>query len=186
MRLSFIAATLAVLGACASSPDRFYTLRPLPSASEAAQPTTHVRLDVTIPSLIDRPEMVLETPEGGILILEHERWAAPLSDQVTEILARDIERRRGDLIVADRRFDRAGSQPILLKVDIVRMAAQRAGQATLEAHWRIVDAGAHVDQMGNSVLDTPVEGEGYAAIARSYSRLLGDLADKMVAGIRRP
>jgi uncharacterized lipoprotein YmbA len=178
-------AALLLLGACAAAPDRFYALSAVPPPAQPGHPTAHLRLDVTVPSLIDRPEMVVATAPNGILILEHERWAAPVSDQVTEVLARDIENERGDLIVADRRFDQASSPALLLKVDIVRMEAQRGGQAVLEAHWRIVDAGAGTDQLGASVQSTPVGADGYAAIPQAYSRLLGELAEKMAAGVRR-
>ena len=174
-----------LLGACAAAPDRFYALSPSPPAAQPAHPTAHLRLDVTVPSLIDRPEMVVATSQNGILILEHERWAAPVSDQVAEVLARDIENERSDLLVGDRRFDQASTPTVSLKVDIVRMGAQRGGQAVLEAHWRIVDAGAGEDQLGAAVLSAPVGADGYAAIAQAYSRLLGELAEKLAAGVRR-
>jgi len=174
-----------LLGACAAAPDRFYALSAVPAAAEPARPTAHLRLDVTVPLLIDRPEMVVESSQNEVMVLEHERWAAPVSDQVAGVLARDIESARGDLIVADRRFDQASAPALLLKVDIVRMDAQRGGQAVIEAHWRMVDAGAGEDQLDGAVLTTPVGADGYAAIAQAYSRLLGELADKMAAGVRR-
>jgi hypothetical protein len=187
MRVRLICAGMvaALLGACAAPTDRFYALRELPRAARAGRPTVHVRLDVTLPSLIDRPEMVLDAPRGAVLVLEHERWAAPLSDQVADILARDIEHLRGDLIVADRRFDRADSPPISLKVDIVRLAAQRGQRATLEARWRAVDPGAKIDEFGSGELDAAVDGDDYEAVARAYSALLGELAEKLAADVRR-
>ncbi len=175
-----------LLGACAAVPDRFYALSAMPPAAQPAHPAAHLRLDVTVPSLIDRPEMVVATSQNGIVILEHERWASPVADQVAQVLARDIEHERSDLIVADRRFDQPSMPPLLLKVDIVRMEARRGGQAVLEAHWRYVDRSAGEDQLGAIVLSAPVGADGYAAIAQAYSRLLGELAEKMAAGVRRP
>ena len=176
-----------LLGACVS-PDHFYTLNTLPDGARAAlsSPLLHVRLDVTVPSLVDRSEMVVSTADNGVTILDHERWAVPLSDEVTQTLGRDLERRRADVLIADRRFDQKGSTPAFVKVDIVRMLAQRGRRAHVEAHWRIVDATEGMDELGGDIFETAVEGSGYAAIAGAYSRALSELADRIAAQLPRP
>jgi uncharacterized lipoprotein YmbA len=176
-----------LLGACASKPDHFYTLNTLPDGERTAlsMPLVHIRLDVTVPPLVDRSEMVLSTADNGVLILDHERWAAPLSDQVTQTLGRDIERRRADVLIGDRRFDQQGRVPTLIKVDIVRMSVQRGGRARLEAHWRIVDGSGGTDELGGDFFEAPA-GDGYAGIAEAYSRALSELADRLAARLPRP
>ena len=174
-----------VLGACASEPDHFYTLNVLPDGQRGAltSPTIHVVLGVDVPVLVDRPEMVLATTDNGITVLDHQRWAVPLSEQVLQILARDIERQRSDVLVADRSFDQGTAPPVKITVDIVRLTARRAGEVHMEAHWRIVDAAAGMDQVGGDVFDSPVNGNGYDSIAQAYSRIMSVLADRLVAGI---
>ena len=171
-----------MLTACASKPDRFYTLDVLPTGDRAALAGTllHVRLDVTVPSLVDRSEMVVTTANNGVQILDHERWAAPLSDQVAQTLSRDIERRRPDVLVGDRRFDQ-GKAAAVVKVDIVRMSAARAGHVKLEAHWHITDIDAGLDSVGGDSFDVPLSGADYAAMAQGYSQALSQLADKLVS-----
>ncbi len=175
-----------LLAACAATPDRFYTLATLPESGPAPQPrpAVHVRLNLTIPSVIDRPEMVLDGPGNGVEILEHERWAAPLGDQVAQTLARDIEQRRSDVLVGDGRFDRAASPPVSLKVDIVRFTARRHGHAALEAHWHALDASGGVDQLGSESFSVTVAGEGYGAVAEAYSELIAQLAETLSGEIR--
>jgi uncharacterized lipoprotein YmbA len=177
--------SLALAG-CVSPTDHFYTLTTIPDdARPAATPTIHVRLQVTVPSLVDRNEMVLSTAGNGIEILDHERWAAPLADQVSQTLARDIEARRPDIFVADRAFDQAGSAPVTVKVEIVRMSARRGGRAIIEGHWRIVDPAASVDELGTGSFEAAVTGDGYAAIAQAFSRALNDLAERLSQAVRR-
>jgi uncharacterized lipoprotein YmbA len=171
---------------CVVQADHFYTLNTVPEAARVAPaPAIHVRLQVTIPSLMDRNEMVLQTSRNGIVILDHERWAAPLTDQVNQTLARDIEARRIDVLVGDRGFDRAASPPVTLKVDLVRMSAQRGGRASIEAHWRIVDSSAGVDELGSDSFEAALTHDGYAAVAEAYSETLSALAERLAERVRR-
>ncbi len=176
---------LVLLGACAGQADHFYTLSILPDGARAGlmAPTVHVLLSVDVPALIDRPEMIVVTSANGIAVLDHQRWAVPLSDQVFQTVARDLERRRNDVLVGDRSFDQDAAPPVRIKVDIVRLSAQRAGQVVMEAHWRIVDSAAGVDQIGGDVFESAVAGGGYDAIATAYSQVLSSLADKLAAGV---
>ena len=172
--------------ACASSPDHFYTLNILPDGERGplSTPSVHVRLSVTIPALVDRAEMVISTSKNGIVVLDHERWAVPLSDHVSQTLARDIEKRRPDILIGDRGFDQ-GSPPVTMKVDIVRMSAQRGGQARIEARWRIVDAGAATDEFDSAAFEVPLVGDDTATVAQAYSQALSALAEKLAGDVRR-
>ncbi len=171
-----------LLVSCVGRPDHFYTLDTLPDAARGAAValTTHVLLNVTVPPLVDRRQMVINASGDQVLILEHERWAGSLAEQVSQTLARDIERRRSDVLVGDRGFDQAGAVPVKIKVDIVQMSAQKGGRATIEAHWRIVDASAKVDEIGGDLFSAPLAGEEYAAVARGFSECLSSLADRLV------
>jgi uncharacterized lipoprotein YmbA len=177
------AACVVLVASCAGSSDRFYALTPLPAAARAPAGTlsTHVILNVTIPPLVDRRELVLNDSNGRVSILEHERWAAPFAEQISDTLARDIEQRRSNIMVADRGFDRAGAPPVRIRVDVVRMSAQRNGRATLEAHWRIVDPAAKTDEIGGDAFSAPLEGSEYSAVAQAFSACLASLADRLVA-----
>jgi hypothetical protein len=189
------------LCACASQADHFYALTSLPGApSSVIDPTSRpVRLRLTVPSLVDRSELVLNDAGNGVLIYDHERWAAPLADQITSTLARDLEARRDDLFFADSRFDRGGTAPLQLNVDIVQVIARRSDArggagVSIIAHWHITGSGkdgangvaaggATLDQLGGGSFTAPFEGDGFAAVARGYSQVLSQLADALAAAI---
>jgi uncharacterized protein len=175
----------AILAGCAGQQDHFYALTTLPENAPAATAafTTHVMLTISLPPLVDRRQMVIATSADQLLVLEHERWAAPLSDLVMQTLGRDLEQRRADVLVADRGFDQPSLIPVKIRVDIVRMSVRAGGQATLEAHWRVVDARRNTDEVGGETFTSPVAGADYAAVARAFSNDLSSLADRLVAKI---
>ncbi len=177
---SLVLSTIA-LTACAAQPDHFYALSTMPATPRpsAADFSTHVILSVSLPAVVDRRQMIIDTPGNRLLILEHERWAAPLPDLVTQTLARDIEQRRADVLVADRDFDQANSMPVRMKIDIVRMSALKGSRATLEVHWRIVDPASQSDLIGGETFTAPFEGDDYAGVARAFSTCLAALADRL-------
>lgn len=180
-----ILAILAILSGCAGQPDHFYALTTLPEKAPAAAAAfaTHVMLTISLPPVVDRRQMVIATSGDQLLVLEHERWAAPLSDLVVQTLGRDLEQRRADVLVADRGFDQPSLMPVKIRVDIVRMSVRAGGQAALAAHWRIVDARRNTDEVGGETFESPVAGGDYAAVARAFSSDLSSLADRLAAEI---
>lgn len=174
-----------LLGACAGPSDHFYALTTLPDAPRA--PTgkfvTPVVLKVSIPDVVDRRQMVIATATDRILILEHERWPGPLSELVTQTVASDLERRRPDVLVAGRGFDPPDPGTVRIQIEVVRLSAHRDGEATLEAHWRIVDPTTRSDQFGGGTFSAPpygrVEGDDYSPIARALSTCIASLADRL-------
>jgi uncharacterized lipoprotein YmbA len=187
MRHAFVAALAALLMSCAGQPDHFYSLTTL---NDGVRPpgtafTTHVILSMSIPPAVDRREMVVNASGDQLLILEHERWAAPMSELAAQTLARDIEQRRADVLVGDRSFDQSTVPPVKVTIDVVQMSARRGGSATLEAHWRIVDAAAHVDEIGGETFSAPLEGDAYAAVAKGFSEDLGKLATRLAEKLPR-
>ena len=177
--------TLILLSACASHPDHFYVLNTQPAGAGEARtsPVALAGLKVTLPSLVDRPEMVLNTSANDVIVQEHERWAAPLSDLVTQTLARDLERRRSDLLVADPSVTHSSGSVLKINVDVVQLTVHKSGQASIEAHWRILDPRTGKESVGSDVFTAPLGQNDYAAVAQALSQCLAQLADRLVAAL---
>jgi uncharacterized protein len=187
MRSLLSLCTIGVLCACvAGRPDHFYVLsaQPQTAAQAPSAPAAPVVLKVTLPSLVDRPEMILNTSADGVTVLEHERWGAPLADLVVQTLGQDIERRRGDLLVGGQGAVHPTGTAIKITVEVVQMTARQAGRLSIETHWRIVNAGKSMDLTGNETFSAPLGQDSYAAIARALSDCLGGLADRLVTQIQ--
>jgi uncharacterized lipoprotein YmbA len=175
--------SLMLLNACVSSrPDHFFILSPLPQGAAEARPPSDVpaHLKVTLPPWADRSEMLLNTSAGEVIVLEHERWAAPLADLVRQTLGVDIERRRADIGVADREANRSKAPAIDITVDVVRMTVHRGEKALIEARWQIHDPRTGLGKVGGGEFAAALAGEGYASVAQALSECLSQLADRLV------
>jgi uncharacterized protein len=176
---------LSLLCACVTSrPDHFYILSTQPQSVPEARtaPAKQVSLRVTLPSLVDRSEMILNTSANGIIVLEHERWAAPLGDLATQTLARDLELRRSDILVAGA--GRSGDAAVKVTVDLVQMTVRRGERASIEAHWRITDPHAVADVVGSEIFSAAVARDDYAAVPQALSECVGLLADRLAGQMR--
>lgn len=186
MKSPWSSCAIGLLCACvSSSPDHFYILSAQPQTiaqppTAQKMPATPVVLKVTLPSLVDRPEMILNTSADGVVVLEHDRWGAPLADLVVQTLGQDIERRRSDLWVGGPGTVRPNGAAVKIIVDVVQMTARQGDRVSIETHWRIVDARHSTDETGNEVFSAPLGQSSYSAIAGGLSDCLARLADKLV------
>jgi uncharacterized lipoprotein YmbA len=183
--LPLLLCVLILAGGCATRQyDHFYVLdaRPAGAKQSPSQFDRQVVLSVTVPSLVDRGEMVLTTV-SGVTVLDHERWAAPLADLVTATLSQDIERRRADVVVLPRSADQAGIPLTRIVLEIDQVTARLGDQVSIESHWRVTDARTGKVSIGREVLSSSQRPQNYTDVASALSECIALLADRLVREI---
>ncbi|HEY2529931.1 MAG TPA: ABC-type transport auxiliary lipoprotein family protein [Xanthobacteraceae bacterium] len=182
--LSLALCALLSTGCVTRQRDNFYVLDPLPAATAMprSQFDRQVTLRVTIPSLVDRGEIVI-AGQGGVSVMDHERWAAPLADLVNGTLSQDIERRRADVVVLPRSADKAGIPLIRIAVEIDQVSARLADHVSIETHWRVTDVHTGKETLGRDTFVSPQQPQSYAQIAAALSACIALLADRLVGEI---
>ncbi len=137
----FLAATLA---ACASDPPiHYYTLLapagPLasaPAATGAAAPLRFDLLPVSLPAQVDQQPMVVRQGGQAVLLLENERWIAPLGQEMRNALSAELAQRLGGTDVSGLPLE--ASAPVLrIKVEVRRFESVLADHVLIEADWSL-------------------------------------------------
>ncbi len=160
----------ALLAGCAGSPPvHYYTLTgaPLPPSAAATQPTPPFMLEVlpvSVPPQSDQPQLMMRSPEGGLVPLYSERWSAPLADEVRGALSDTLTQTLGAPDVQAMRAP-AGAPVWRVMVDIQRFDSVTGVQSVVDATWRI----------------RPVNLKGQAWQCRSVSRVPSTGTDAVAA-----
>ncbi len=96
--LRFALAWLVSVGVgCTSAPVRYYTLTPPPDKTLPASETT-LSIDVRIihtPPQLNRSELMIRTGPTEVTLLENERWASPVNDEIKDTVRLELQRRLG-------------------------------------------------------------------------------------------
>ena len=179
-----LCALVLLTGCVTRQPDHFYVLdvQPAVARESRSQFDRQITLRVTVPSLVDRAEMVLAS-KGGVAVMDHERWGAQLADLVTAALAGDIEQRRNDVVVLSKTADHAGIPLVRMTVDIDQITARLGAQLIMETHWRVTDAHTGRELLGRDTFLSPQPPQSYADIATALSACIASLADRLAGQI---
>lgn len=179
-----LALALSACGITGTSPEpRFYTLAseaPPPAPASAAAYTVVVG-PVTIPELVDRPQIVTRTTESRVDIDEQARWAAPLRSEITRVIADHLAKALPNARVStmDQRASSAPDYRVI--VDVQRFDSSNEG-AAIQASWQVRTKDNPAALSGRSVVAEPA-GAGYDALVAAHSRAVTKVAGEIAAAI---
>ncbi|MFM0339226.1 PqiC family protein [Paraburkholderia fungorum] len=182
-----ITVVLATLCGCASSPKSdFYTLSPqAPQASgAAATPITVLIGAVTVPELVDRPQIVVRTGDNKVEIDEFARWADPLKTQIPSVVRADLARLLDNAFVSTRPMGGDLAAAYRVQLDVQRFDATLGDTATVDVLWSVNPPGKRPLVSGRSTIRTPCAGAGFEAVVAAYSAALGAVSRDIAAVIR--
>ena len=174
----------AALCGCAtnSTPARFHTLVPeagnTPSSTQPALAQRVEVLPVTLPAQVDVPQLVVRLPDDSMRALEHERWIAPLGDEIRAALALRI-----DAALASLPPGATPGVPWRVALDVQRFDSMLGGAAGLQVSWSLQQPGQGT-ALRCQVIDREAVASGPAALVEGHRALLRRLADAIVRALR--
>ncbi|RKP43609.1 PqiC family protein [Trinickia fusca] len=187
--LSFLTLILAAgaLGGCGSSPvARFYTLKPdaTLTSGESSMPLHVVVNPVTIPDLVDRPQIVTRVAGNRVSLDEFDRWAEPLKSDIARVIAADLGALLGSEHVSV--FDTGADVPPVwrVRVDVMRFDSAPGDAVTVEAQWTVWSPKKSAPVTGRSLEHESVQGQGYDALVAAHDRALAAVSRDIESAIR--
>jgi len=190
VKLFGVAVAGAMLVGCASSPPlHYYTLTevPAPSRLTVTEGQAPIRLDrVTIPTELDRSQIVRRLDSTQLQIMDNDRWAAPLDETIRRILSNDLATRLPAGAVANPNEPSVGEKRQSLTVDFSELYGDSACTVTLRAAWTLKQSENTLN--GNEAVEASPAGgcKGTGSIPAAMSQALGKLSDQIAAAISGP
>jgi uncharacterized protein len=175
---------------CGRSPRvNFYTLEAAARAESGGgiQPAPSVSVGpVSIPEVVNRPQLVVRVGANRVAVLEAERWAEPLKSEIPRLIAQNLGLLLASSRVASYQELTAASADFRVLVDLVRFEATSGDAVTIEADWSVrrsaLSTGAPL--RGRSSIREKVVGSGYDALVAAYNRGLLRLSEDLAGAVR--
>ncbi|MEO8278466.1 MAG: PqiC family protein [Ideonella sp.] len=186
----------AVLLACSTTPPplRLHSLldsetgfAATGNGSAAGAPARLVITPIQVPTALDRPQWLVRRADESLQLLEEDRWASPLADELKAALRARLSSRwnvvDGALPTSGTAADSGFSWRLVLEV--LRLDARPAVDVQLEARWTLLAPQVRSLEGACSVrIVEPVQGQGPLPIADAYRRATLRLADRIGAQLR--
>lgn len=170
---------------CASSPARFYTL----NATATPVPTTStlsvVVGPVSVPAVVDRPQIVVRTGANQAALDESNRWASPLQDNLSGVIVKNLVALLGTPSVTLSPQTLSADADYRVAVEVQRFDSTPGESATLDAVWTVRQLRDGKAKTGRTDVHETVQDRSYDALAAAHSqavaRLSQDIADAVHA-----
>ena len=176
--------TLLLLG-CSSSPKtHYYTFNTPPDTRTAATGPLILIGPVTLPDLVDRPQLVLRSNDNQVEISDTHRWAQSLKGEIARALAANLAL-EADTPRAYLLSQATGEEADLrIAVDILRFESAPGSHAAIEAQWSVRQKGINKPIIARSVVRENVEGKSHEALVAAHSRAIAKLSREIAMTLR--
>ena len=172
---------------CGSTPSsRFYTLSATPAPGAGTPSDLSLAVGpVTIPAVIDRPQIVVSAGPNQVRLDEFNRWASPLQSNISRVVADNLAAILGTPRVSlfPQTVSAAADYRVAIQVQSFDSAPGDA--ATLDAVWTVSRAKDGKSQTGRTAVREAAPQGGFDGLAAAHSRALArlsrDIADAIQA-----
>ena len=185
-----IAAAFAIVASLAAgcgtvATERFYTLADastevssLDAKANAARPTapTIVISAITVPELIDRPQIVTRDGANRVNVSEQNLWAEPLKSAIGRVIAARLAQTLPSARVAAYPQSSIASPGLRVTIDVQRFDAVPGGEAVIEALWTVRRTSDDAMRSGRTTARRAVDGVAYEDAVRAWSQALDDVS----------
>jgi len=171
---------------CASPPSHFYTLSPsAPAGAVDGKTSTLVVVvgPVSIPAMVDMPQMVVRTGPNQVSMDEFNRWASPLQSNIAQVVADNLVALLGTPRVMLYQQAQNTDGDYRVSIDVQTFESAPGDAATLSALWVVRRVKDGKTQVGRTTVREATPEKTYQALAAAHSRTLSRLSEDIANAI---
>ena len=173
------------LAACASAPQtRLHTLMPAQSATRGAgTPSTPVPIvleAIRIPAQVDQPQWLVRLPDDSLALLEQERWASPLQDELRQALLEALGARHAIVEALP-----GAASPWRVRLELSRFDSAPGSGARIEGSWLLVSGDVRRPAQRCEWRFAEAATGGFPALAQAHRQAVLRLADALGESLQK-
>jgi uncharacterized protein len=182
--------TISLLTGCGSSPrETYYTLSAVGAMNSAAPGSVESTYSVavgpiTLPEVVERPQLVLRVGPNEVTLVELHRWAGPLKSEIPRIIAENLAAYLDVKRVAAYPQSAGDNADYRVLVDVQRFDSTLGESVTIDALWTIKRVSDGVMRTGRSSVKESSSGGSYDAVVAAHSRALATISREIAEAIR--
>ena len=184
MRCAIGVALVVILAGCGSPPkERYYAL----SMAEASNPGPSQAAfavavgPVTVPEMVDRPQMILRVAANRMELSELNRWAEPIKRTLTRAIAASIAQNAPTARVYLPGTDAVNPADYRVRIEVERFDSELGKGATVDAAWSISGGGSTEIRYGRSLVRESAGGAGYDELVAAHSAAAAAIGREIAA-----
>ena len=181
---------IIALAGCGSSPkETYYTLSSAGAMNGSApadgKPAYSVAVGpITLPEVVDRPQIVLRVGPNEVTYVELHRWAGPLRNEIPRIIADNLAGYLNIRQVAAYPQSAGDNADYRVLVDIQRFDSTLGESVIIDALWSIKRQSDGAARTGRSTAKESSSGGTYEAVVAGHSRALATVSREIAEAIR--
>jgi len=174
-RAGLVLGVLALAACGTPPPTHFHSLMPSEVAARSAAPAASgvvFRLEpIRLPAQVDQPQWLVQLGDESMAVLEQERWASPLRDELEQALLEELIVGQGAI---DARTQPAPGTVARVAVDVRRFDSLPGREARIQGSWTITGSDARSSSRCEWLIREPAAGS-FPALAAAHRRAVSRL-----------
>jgi uncharacterized protein len=177
---------LAVLatGCGSTPPSRFYTLSAMGGPAATPSKLSVAVGPVSVPAVVDRPQIVVDIGPNQVRLEDFNRWAAPLQSNIARVVADNLVLMLGTPRVTLAAQSLSADTDYRAAIEVQSFQSAPGEAATVDAVWTVRRIKDGKSELGRTTVRETVPEKSYDALVGAHSRALARLSQDIANAVR--
>lgn len=175
--------SLLLLQSCTSAPPtQFYSLESIavPTVLESANKKPLIGIaQISLPSALERKQIVTRDRQGQLILAEQHQWAAVLKQNMTEVLAKNLATQQPEFWFKSYPWSAFGAVDYRLVIEVTRLDIVLGKTIHFSVEWTLLNEKLHTVLQHSTVdLNLPLADDNYKTAVNAINQLLVQLSSQ--------
>ena len=176
---------IGLVAACASSPPpKFYLLSRTPAPGAPPSTLSVLVGPVTVPAVVDQPQIVVSMSPNQVTLDEFNRWASPLASNISRVVAENLVDLLGTPRVSQFQQSLNVDADFRVAIEVQSFESVLGDTAIFSAVWAVRRTRDGRTETGRTAVREPPSDKSYDALAAAHSRALSQMSRDIAAAVR--